>query len=459
MDTDISRRLSQYVFETEYEDLDAATIEATRKSFLDALGVTLAASGLCDACQAFVNLALEAGGKAQSRILGFRSKVPPALAAFANGAMAHALDFEDAHDRALVHPNAATIPAALAVAESLETITGRQFIAALAVGCDLVCRLGLAFTRNPIEYGWYPPPILGAFGAAAAAGKLLGLNPSQLCDAFSLTLCQATCSAELRFSPSSDLRAVRDAFSAQAGVVSAQLARRGVRGFEAPFEGRAGLYTLYAAGHYEPSRLTADLGRRFEGAYLSFKAWPACRGTHAFIEAALMILADHPIDPADIVRIQASISPLNRMLCEPLANKQRPVTAIDAKFSLPFVVATALSKGRVLLDDFLPQALEDTQVLTLAAKMTFRVDDSLDLVDATRGSLEIFTSRGLFHQQVDIPLGHPDHPISKGALVEKFFNCAAKARHVPSEADLNRVIDRIWRLEEIDDIGILTSGL
>ncbi len=455
----ISRQLSQYIFDTDYEDLDLPTINATRKSLLDALGVTLAASGLCDACRSFVGLAAETGGKAQSRILGFRTKTTPALAAFANGAMAHALDFEDAHDRALVHPNAAAIPAALAVAESLETVNGRQFIAALAAACDLVCRLGLAFTKNPIEYGWYPPPILGAFGAAAAAGKLLGLNPAQLCDAFSLTLCQATCSAELRFSPYSDLRAVRDAFAAHAGVVSAQLALRGVRGFEAPFEGRAGLYHLYAAGHYEPSRLTADLGRRFEGADLSFKPWPACRGTHAFIEAALLILAKHPIDPQEIVQVRATISPLNRMLCEPPASKQRPVTAIDAKFSLPFVVATALLKGRVLLDDFLPRDLNDQAVLDLAAKITYEVDDSLELVDATRGALEITTSKGRFRQQVDIPLGHPDHPISNEALEEKFINCAAKAHLVPAEKGLREMIDRIWALEKIEDMGTLTGDL
>lgn len=465
----ISHRLSQYIIETNYEDLDAVTIEATRKSLLDALGVTLAASGLCDACRPFVNLAVGMGGHAQSSIIGFRTKVPMAMAAFANGAMAHALDFEDAHDKALVHPNATSIPAALAVAESMGEptggeitggpIAGRQFIAALAVSCDLVCRLGMAFTKNPIEYGWYPPPILSAFGATAAAGKLLGLNSSQLLDAFSLTLCQATCSAELRYNPHSDIRAVRDAFAAQAGIQSALLAQQGVRGFEAPFDGKAGLYQLYADGNYTPEPLITDLGRRFAGADLSFKPWPACRGTHAFIEAALLILKEHALDPADITRVHATVSALNVMLCEPLAAKQRPASAIDAKFSLPFVVATALMKNRVQLDDFLPSALTDPQLLDLAATMTFEVDHGIDPAEQTQGALAIYTSKDRYYKKVKYPLGNPQNPISQNALVEKFMQCARQADHVFDEKDLNTLIDRIWALEEMSDIGLLLSCL
>lgn len=455
----ISHKLSQYIVETEYDDLDAVTIAATRKSLLDALGVTLAAGGLCNACRAFVNMAVHMGGHAQSSIIGFRTKVPMTMAALANGAMAHALDFEDAHDKALVHPNAAAIPAALAVAESMGSTTGRQFIAALAISCDLVCRLGMAFTKSPIEFGWYLPPILGAFGATAAAGKLLGLSSSQMLDAFSLTLCQATCSAELRYNPHSDIRAVRDAFAAQAGIQSALLARQGVRGVAAPFEGKAGLYRLYAGGHCTPERLTADLGRTFAGADLSFKPWPACRGTHAFIEAALLILKEHPLDPGEITRVHATISTLNLMLCEPLEAKQNPATAIDAKFSLPFVVATALLKNRVQLDDFMPQALVDPQVLALASKMTFEVDEGLISDKVTQGELTVFTSTNRYHKKVPCPLGNPQNPMSESELVEKFMYCARKANHIYDEKDLHRMIDRIWALEEASDVGLLISFL
>src|SRR5690606_13607125 len=200
------------------------------------------------------------------------------------------------------------------------------------------------------RYGWYPPPIIAAFGATAAVGKLLKLDPSQLVDAFSLTLCQATCSAELKTSPHSDVRAIRDAFPAQVAVSSALLARKGVRGFDRPFEGTAGFFELYARGAYSPQALTEALGERFEIDRISFKPWPSCRGTHAFIEAAQRLARTYRIDPRSIRAVELVGSRLNRMLAEPLAQKQRPATAIDAKFSLPFTVAVALRRGTVTLD-------------------------------------------------------------------------------------------------------------
>ena len=150
-----SAALAKYVANSVFEDLPEKAVAMTKMSFLDALGVTLAAGGLCDECSAFVEIALESGGNEESTILGFGKRVPAHMAAFANGAMAHALDFEDAHDLALVHPNAATVPAALAMAESIGHVGGKDFIVALAVGCDIVCRLGLAFQENPGEYTAY----------------------------------------------------------------------------------------------------------------------------------------------------------------------------------------------------------------------------------------------------------------------------------------------------------------
>jgi len=104
--------------------------------------------------------------------------------------------------------------------------------------------------ENAVDYGWYMPPILEAFGATAAAGKLLKLDEEQIRNAFSLTLCQATCSAELIYSTHSMIRAIRDAFSAKAGLLSALLAKKGITGFQQPFEGRAGLFNIYLRGKW-----------------------------------------------------------------------------------------------------------------------------------------------------------------------------------------------------------------
>ena len=217
---DLSATLATHVARTSFEDLPPAAVAGAKRSLLDALGVTLAASTLGEGCRPFVDLVLADGGAPVSTVVGFGRKVPPAAAALANGAMAHALDYEDAHDGALVHPNAQTVPAVLALAETRPT-SGREVLTAMAVGCDLVCRLGLALRDDPARFGWYPPAILQAFGAAAGAARVLGLDAGATLDALSLTLAQATGTAEMTRGARSVVRGVRDAFGAHAGVLAA----------------------------------------------------------------------------------------------------------------------------------------------------------------------------------------------------------------------------------------------
>ena len=448
--SNLSRILAQHVAEVGFDALPAQVVGATKRSLLDAIGVTLAASGLGEGTRAFVDLAREAGGSRQSTIIGFGDKVPVTMAAFANGAMAHALDFEDAYDGAPVHPNAATVPAALAIAESLPGVTGKELILAIATGCDLVCRLGLSLTENLDDNGWYPPPILGAFGATAAAAKLLKLDPGQILDAFSLTLCQATCSAELKYSPHSTIRAVRDAFATQVATQAALLAQKGVKGFDRPFEGKAGFFVLYAHGNYDPTILLDELGRRFAGEHISFKPWPTCRGTHALIEGALDIASTHALQASNVAQVRMTGSPTQRMLDQPSDQKRRPSTAIDAKFSLPFTVATALLHRTVNLCHFFPSALKDAAVLELAQRMSFEVDPKFGM---TAGSVEIRTHDGSVQsRRIDQPYGHPSNPMSDEDLIRKFRDCAGHSARPLRPTHLDKLIGNILGLETHADV-------
>jgi 2-methylcitrate dehydratase PrpD len=465
----LSRRLARFVAEARFDALPPATVAMTKRCLLDGLGTMLAASTLGEGCDRFVALAREQGGPEHSTVIGHGFRVPALMAAFANGSMAHALDFEDAHDRSLMHPNAATIPAALAIAEAVTQrdpatakVSGEALITALAIGSELVCRLGAALRVSLDDHGWYPPPIFGAFGATAAAGHLLGLGESAMLDAFSLALSQATCSAEIKHSPDSWLRAVRDAFAAKAGVLSAQLAHKGVRGFEAPFEGRAGLFALYARGQYDPGSITERLGEVYALEEISFKPWPTCRGTHAFIEAALSLSALHSINPDRIAAVHALGHPIALMLFEPLGQKRRPSTAIDAKFSIPFTVATALCRGRVALGDFAAGALADPELLALAARVRFEAitGDRHRLEHATGGTLEIEMADGQRHRcEVPAPLGHPSHPLSDGALIAKFMDCCRHARSPIEPAAARRIVDRVLELERQGDVAVQLCGL
>jgi len=424
-----------------------------KRCLLDAIGVSLAASGLGEGCRAFIDLAMEQGGRPTCTVFGMDQRVPVEAAAFCNGALAHAMDYEDAHDGTLLHPNAQSIPAALAIAEALGPATGRDLISAIAVGCEVAVRMGLALRASMSDYGWYPPPILAAFGATAAASRLLHLGARQTRDALSLTLCQATCSGEIKYSPDSVMRAVRDAFGARAAVTSALLAARGVTGFDLPLEGQAGFFAMFARGAYEPSAILRDLGRSFEIDNISLKPWPSCRGTHAAIQGIVELRAEHGLPSTDVQRIELHGGRILRMLDEPLATKRHPATAIDAKFSLPFVCASALIHGRVTIDSFSAAALQAPETLRIAQKVSLVVDQ--DLPENSIGTkIVIATCRGTRHElDVSFPLGHPRNPMTEDASIGKFMDCARYAANPTDESLARRISEIVLRLELLEDVG------
>ncbi len=448
----ISNAICAHVSGARFDALPASTIEAAKRVLLDATGVMLGASGAAPEAAPFIELAAGQGA-GPCTILGTGRTASAPLAALANGALAHALDYEDAFDLAPGHPNASLVPALIALAQAEGGVDGRRFLTALAVGGDLACRIGLAVGTALDPGGWYPPPIVAAMGAAAGAANLLGLEASGVRDALSLMLCQTTMPGEIKHSARTELRAVREAFPAQAAVTSALLARSGVAGFEEPMEGRAGFFALFARGDYDPAPLLDDLGGRYWIEQLTFKPWPSCRGTHAAIELALGLRDEHGLTPDAVVEVHVGIDSLQRMLIEPLPRKQAPSTAIDAKFSIPYCVAVAVVRGAVDLDSFGEDSLRDPAVLALAAKVGPRVDDAPSWQRGGGGALEIVLRDGRRPAgEVDNALGCPERPLSTEVLRAKFLDCVGRAAVPPAGECL---ADSILDLETCEDVGRL----
>lgn len=463
-DQNVSLALARFIANTRFEHLNQQALRQTRYALLDAVGVSIAATTLGEGVNTFVEWVNEQQAQGQCKVLGHAFLTSASLAAFANGALAHALDFEDAHDQALVHPNAAVIPAVLAIAQcqnqsqvlsnalSQEKVSAKQLLTAIAVGCEITCRLGYAAAELFDQYGWYPPPIFSAYGATAAAAKLLNLNEQQILDAFSLTLSQATCSAEIKHNPQSQVRAIRDAFPAQAGVVSAQLAAKGLSGFSQPLEGKDGFFAGFSRGQYDPVALTAGLGETFAIADISFKPWPSCRGTHIPIELVLDLCRDNKLASADIEAITVYSNSLNRMLAEPIASKRAPTTAIDGKFSIPFCVAAAVIDGNVDLNSFAAQSLSKPAVLALASKVSYRVDTSYNSPLMARVELLLRDGRTLLAEASNA-MGCPARGLTKAMLIGKFTHCLGHSKKTSNHDNASQLADIICHLDQQDQLG------
>lgn len=447
----LSDTLCRHIAATPFDAIPPDALANTRLALLDAVGVMLAASGMSAEAAPFASLAI-ASGTGSANLLGRGRRTSPALAAFANGALAHALDFEDTFDAAPCHPNAALVPAVLALA-TMRPTSGRDLLTAMAIGCDLTCRIALSLTR-PMT-GWYPPPILGAFGATAAASRLLGLDAAATRSALSLALCQATAPAEIKYSAGTSIRAIREAFPAQAAVLSALLARDGVIGFEQPFEGQGGFFEIFVGGGYDPAILTGRLGTYFHGAELTFKRWPACRGTHAYIEAALRLRGEPGFDWRRIDTVTIVVGEVQQMLVNPTDRKRAPATSIDAKFSIFFAVALALVRGEVGLDDFDARSRGDADILALTSRMSARLDPAA-VPTAIGGVVELVLVDGSrVAAAVPIALGHPSRAIPLPEMIEKFVACAERAAEPLSRPAAARLADRLLAIDECDDISAL----
>lgn len=460
----ISYELARFVCETTYDDLPRHVVEIQKQSVLDGIAIMLGAGTLGDGCKEFVDFAAEmsASGQGQATVIGFGKKLPMLWAAFANASMAHSLDFGDTYAVGTIHPNSSTLPAALAAAEYLGNVSGRDFLTALVVGSEVACRLAKAVP--PSEFttrGFFLPPIFTSFAAAAAAGKLLGLHTEEMIDAFSFNLSQFTCSSELIQNPDTVLRSVRESFGAKAGLSSALLARRGLKGFREPFEGKLGFYYAYFGGKYNASAVLEGLGTEFEAAKLIFKPWPCCMGNHGCINAALELIKNYDIDPEDIRVIHAEVPSVTKVVLEPLDLKKHPQNAINAKFSLPFTVATAIIDGDVTLSSFTPDALRRENVLRLADKITYEIHPEWDndpLVNMG-GRLTIITNHSHYQSWVKKTIGSPENPMSEVDFQKKLSSCAEHAFIPISPQRLSALIERVQRLEELTNIDMLASLL
>jgi 2-methylcitrate dehydratase PrpD len=454
----VTARLTELLDGIRYDTLSPAARHAAKRVLLDATGVMLGASGVARETDAFVALA-RAMGPGPCSILGTGLSANPALAALANGAMAHALDYEDAFDLAPGHPNASLVPALLALAQWQGGVDGRRFIAALVAGCELACRMGLALGRKMEAGGWYPPPILAGYGAALGACHLLNLGPQRMSDALSLTLCQVTMPGEIKHSARTVIRAVREAFPAQAAVQSALLAEQELAGFEQPLEGIGGFYALFAGGSFDPEILLAPLDGSMWIEDLTFKPWPSCRGTHPFIQMAHELRERHGLDQADIAAVSVGVGPMQRMLVEPLERKRAPAVAIDAKFSIPFCVASVLAGRAIDLEAFAERRLRDPAVRSLADKVRFDQPPGSESWrgDAGTLTLELTDGRTLEASLIQAR-GAPKDPLSDGDLIDKFVDCSSRAARPLRAGHARAFVEQILAIEECPDVGDLFAA-
>jgi 2-methylcitrate dehydratase PrpD len=437
--------LAEHVCRTGFTDLPREAVIATKRDVLDTLGAMLGGS-VAPGIAALAGLVKHWGGREESSLLLLGGKAPAPQAALVNATMGHALDFDDTFDRAgNIHPGTSTLAASLGVAEMQGGASGREVILAVTLGLDVAGRLALAAT---VDRGWHRTAAFGIFGATAAAAKLLRLNAEQTVNAFGIAYSQAAGSRQCILDGALTKR-FQAGQAASAAVLAALLAREGFTGARHVFAGRFGFFPMYQPDGYDLRAITDGLGEIFRGVELSFKPYPSGRPNHAILDAALEIAHRLGLATAaggaGIAEVVITVNPQTYAdQLRPGAGKRRPAQVVEAQFSIPFLVAAALLRGRVGIGEV--AAVDDPQVLALADRIQGAVRE-----DAAPNWAQITVRRAdgrAASLETTRPSGSPEKPLGDAQLQAKFRDCAAHAvRPIGAE-----VVERaMWFIEHLED--------
>jgi 2-methylcitrate dehydratase PrpD len=446
MTTDPARALAEHVCGVSFEMLPEPTRIATSHDILDTFGCLLGGSGapgIAELARVLGNW----GGTEESQVLLWRQLLPAPQAALINASMAHALDFDDTLDHGgSIHPGASVLAASLAVSDRLGGVSGQRLMLAVALGLDISCRVALAST---LDRGWHRTAAMGVFGATAAAGKLLGLTVPQMLNAFGIAFSQAAGNRQCIVDGALTKR-LQAGQAASSGVLAATLAREGFTGAHNIFLGRFGFFELYQPNGYNAARLTDGLGARFAGDELSFKPYPCGRPQHAILDAA--IAARNELDASDRARIAGVRVCIDATtLADQLGgapHKRRPTQIVEAQFALPFLIAAALTHGRVGIGEV--ENIKDQAVLDLAdrveGKLAAVASVTVTLIDGRTVTIE-----------TNKPLGSPENRLSIAQLQMKFADCARNAVRPVADDAVARAIHAILNLDAVENVRVLSE--
>ncbi|MGI9378142.1 MAG: MmgE/PrpD family protein [Methyloligellaceae bacterium] len=452
--TQISKTLAQFAADLVYQDLPTIVVERCKRLVLDTAGIIICARHDAESTPAMVSAVekLEMTG-GSCAVLGDKERYRPAAAALLNGTLAHSLDFDDTHAAASLHSSAPILPAGLAAAE-LANASGQDLIAALVAGYEIQIRLSKAL--GPAEHyrrGFHPTATCGIFGAATAAGKLLGLDGNGLRNAFGIALSQAAGSLEF-LNDGAWTKRSHVGQAAQNGLIAAVLSQEGYKGVEQPFEGKAGFFAAYAPNP-RPEIALEGLGELWETLNLAVKPYPSCRYGHAAIDSIVALRNENDIRAEDVTDIQIGMSKTGNMLIgEPENIRHNPKNVVDGQFSMAFVAAVALREGGLKWVDY-DRHLRDTETLELCRKVHTYLDDEVeDTLPNLAAKARIKTKLNSFELFTPIPKGEPDNFPSDGEFRQKFNGLCEP--YLGSEMT-NTLADNILNLEQANSIGTILS--
>jgi 2-methylcitrate dehydratase PrpD len=458
----LTKTIAGHLAQTGYDALNDDAIRSTKEHILYTLGTILAGSSAPGATEV-LSAARNFGGAQESTALVYGERLPAPSAALVNATMAHSRELDINDDRIAYKSSVAAIPAALALAEKIGRVSGRDFLAAICAGVDFGIRLGLAINPKPAHA---QAIALGPLAAAAACGKILHLDEAGLWNALGIAYCRVSFTGNSTASPSLTKR-LGIGFASQSGVLAALLASAGFPAAGEILQGRAGFFQTFYGQEGDYEVILDELGNRFEIVSVGPKPFPSCRYTHPAVTGVLSLLREHSINAEDIHGVRVHIGERDMRSVggwtdEEKKKKYRPEGVVDAQFSIPFTVAATLVNRHLSLQEFTDTALGSERILDVASRVSPILDRTLDdwpanvkpqIVEIETNDRQVFTIR------VDYPKGNLRNPITSDELIDSFRDMAKYSARPLSRAKIEETVEAIFGLEKAEDVSIVARLL
>ena len=446
-----SRALCNTIASWTYDTLPGPVLHNVKALILDTLGVIGGAANAPGIPELNTRLSRwEKTGSATGLVgnPGKRRYSPP-TAAMANGAAAHALDFDDQHDPARVHTSAVVLPTLLATAEDIGHVSGKDFLLAYAIGAELHARLGLA-CYNSLGKGWHPTMLFGTVAAGVAAGKLLKLDANGLSNALGMAFHQAGGSAQSMRDGVLSKR-LGPGFAARNAVTGAFLAADGLTSTRGTLEGNAGLFALHERNEVKPELLTDGLGTDWRVAEYSFKPYPCCRCNHTPIGIGIQ-LHQQGVKAADVSAIEIGMGNVNWITVGAPYDAGRN-EVVHAQFNTAYSFARALTDGKVDLHSYRKPAITDSGIAALTAITKVVDDPAIDATAIEPARVKLTLKSGkVIELRRDTIKGSPQDPMNDNEMRAKVRGCLEFGLGATA-TDVDRLADVIATLEQSRDVA------
>jgi len=420
--SNLSTQLVHALFEARAKGLPLQVLYKAQLHIADALGIAVAARSTHIAVTISEALKQATAQSGLCQVFGGGSATA-LTAAFLNSSLIHILDYDDIHDEGRLHPGTVILPAVLAAADLVKA-KDATIIEAMALGSELMCKLGVlcAPKGNGPGADWFLTQLFGYLGAAFAASFVLGLSEKQVISAIGLAYMQAAGGKEAGFGTGSNARAIYPAFAAQGGVQAALLAQAGMVGPSSALDGDAGFFKIYLGAPLTAAKRKQLLNfSTWHCLNVEIKPWPSCRLSHPYV--AVGLAARSLCETLPDVKIRVSVNSSAGRLCSPLAERLKPATLQDAKYSIPFMTAFALVHGEPSLTSLSDRVLKDRAVLAMAGRI--EIDQSL--VDKPGHPMTVLTLMKGSKKIQSFAFKASDLSMSEKMIETKFKDCLTYA--------------------------------